>query len=124
MRLGRVLVLILLASVLQAASPRDQLRQGAYARFGYTDVKTRTAIYVLLLRAGSELPADLPDRPRREDPYFSRIEDAGGFKKYEQAHLATLTATFSPKLSLPARPARLVVEFYLHAGFYPFTPAA
>ena len=82
MRLGRVLVLILLASVLQAASPRDQLRQGAYARFGYTDVKTRTAIYVLLLRAGSELPADLPDRPRREDPYFSRIEDAGGFKKY------------------------------------------
>ena len=86
-----------------------------------------TRVYPLLFRAGSELPQEGPDRrdrPLSEDPYFRRILNAGGFKAYERAHLAALTKTLSPKLSLPARPARLVVEFYLHAGFYPFTPAA
>jgi hypothetical protein len=50
--------------------------------------------------------------------YFQKVIDAGGFKKYEQAHLAALTATFAPKLRLPVRPARLVAEYWLHAGFY------
>ncbi len=50
--------------------------------------------------------------------YFQKVIDAGGFKKYEQAHLAALTATFAPKLRLPARPARLVAEYWGHAGFY------
>ena len=40
------------------------------------------------------------------------------FKKYAQAHLARVTTTFKSKLSLPARPARLVAEYWLHAGFY------
>ena len=47
-----------------------------------------------------------------------KVIDAGGFKKYEQAHLAALTATFAPKLRLPARPARLVAEYWGHVGFY------
>ena len=50
--------------------------------------------------------------------YFQKVIDAGGFKKYEQAHLARLTKTFAPKLRLPARPARLVAEYWGHAGFY------
>ena len=50
--------------------------------------------------------------------YFQKVIDAGGFKKYEQAHLAALTATFAPKLRLPARPARLVAEYWGHVGFY------
>jgi len=51
--------------------------------------------------------------------------DAGGFKAYERAHLTALTKTLSPKLAhlLPPELARTVIEFYLHAGFYPFTAA-
>ena len=77
------------------------------------------------MRAGSELPTELPERPLRKDPYFSRILDAGGFKNYERAHLAALAKTLSPKLAhlLPPELVRKVVEFYLHAGFYPFTAA-
>jgi hypothetical protein len=80
-------------------------------------------VYPLLLRAGSELPKEEPARPLREDPYFSRILDAGSFKAYERAHLNALAKTLSPKLThlLPPELVRKVVEFYLHAGFYPFT---
>ena len=51
--------------------------------------------------------------------------DAGSFKNYERGHLAALANTLSPKLAhlLPPELVRNVVEFYLHAGFYPFTPA-
>jgi len=94
-----------------------------YARFGSTNLKTRRAVYALLLRAGSELPTELSERSRREDPYLSRIMDAGSFKAYERAHLAALAKTLSPKLALPPGLVRTVVEFYLHAGFYPFTAA-
>ena len=73
LRLGRVCSLLLLASVLHAASPLD----------------------------------------------------AGSFKNYERAHLAALAKTLSPKLAhlLPPELVRKIVGFYLHAGFYPFTPA-
>ena len=50
--------------------------------------------------------------------YLAKVDDSGGFKKYAQAHLARVTTTFKSKLSLPARPARLVAEYWLHAGFY------
>ena len=85
--------------------------------------KTRATIFALLLRAGSELPTMSPGDPLREDPYLSRIMDAGGFKNYERAHLAALAKTLSPKLAhlLPPELVRKIVEFYLHAGFYPFT---
>ena len=48
---------------------------------------------------------------------------AGGFKAYERAHREALTRTLSPKFALPPELVRIVVEFYLHAGFYPFTAA-
>ena len=50
--------------------------------------------------------------------YLAKVDDSGGFKKYAQAHLARVTTTFKSKLRLPARPARLVAEYWLHAGFY------
>ena len=50
--------------------------------------------------------------------------EAGGFKNYVRAHREALTLTLSPKFALPPELVRTVVEFYLHAGFYPFTPAA
>ena len=49
-------------------------------------------------------------------------------RRNARAHLEALTNTLSPKLThlLPPELVRKVVEFYLHAGFYPFTevPAA
>ena len=65
-------------------------------------------------------------RPRHCDASLSglgRILSAGGFKAYERAHREALTRTLSPKFALPPELVRTVVEFYLHAGFYPFTPA-
>ena len=82
----------------------------------------------ILLRAGAAIIGDVSDHvvgdPADYDfsqgvsLYFQKVIDAGGFKKYEQAHLARLTATFAPKLRLPARPARLVAEYWGHVGFY------
>ena len=86
-----------------------------------------STVYPLLLCAGSELPKEeMPGghsgwRPVSEHPYLGRILGAGGFKNYERAHLAALTKTLSPKFALPPELVRTVVEFYLHAGFYPFT---
>ena len=50
--------------------------------------------------------------------YLQKVVDAGGWRKFEQAHLARVTKTFKSKLRLPARPARLVAEYWGHAGFY------
>ena len=53
------------------------------------------------------------------DPYIVRVKNAGGFKKYAQAHLARLTRSFEPKLPLlPLELVRHVVSFWLHAGYY------
>ena len=88
--------------------------------YAYTS-RTFAAICPLLLRAGSELPR--AGGSIRNDPYLSRIMDAGSFKAYERDHLTALTKTLAPKLALPPELVRTVVEFYLHAGFYPFTAA-
>ena len=53
------------------------------------------------------------------DPYVRRVLGAGGFKKYERAHLAALTATFAPKFpALPTDAVRVVVAFCFHVGYY------
>ena len=70
----------------------------------------------LFLRAGAEIPAD---DPYLLVPYILRVQGAGGFNKYAQAHLARLTNTFEPKLPmLPPELVRHVVSFWLHAGYY------
>ena len=82
--------------------------------------------YPLLLRAGSIFNPrwTISEQAISKSAYLRRIAQAGDFKAYERAHLAALTNMLSPKLSLPARPARLVVEFYLRApGCYPYTEA-
>ena len=98
--------------------------------YAYTS-RTFAAICPLLLRAGSELPKDFyyyvsgHELDLSEYPYLGSILGAGSFEAYERAHLAALAKTLSPKLAhlLPPELVRKVVEFYLHAGFYPFTPA-
>ena len=71
----------------------------------------------LFLRAGAEIPRAPCENLTH--PYIVRVQNAGGFKKYEQAHLASLTNTFEPKLPLlPPELVRHVVSFWLHAGYY------
>ena len=69
-------------------------------------------IYPTLLRAGATHSQETTDA------YLQKVRAAGGIENYERAHLATLTATFTSKLRLPARPARRVVEYAFHAGDY------
>ena len=53
------------------------------------------------------------------DPYARRVLGAGGFKRYERAHLTALTATFAPKFpALPTDAVRVVVAFRFHVGYY------
>ena len=52
--------------------------------------------------------------------YFIKVRAAGSWAAYEKLHRASLVARFVPVFSrvLPAQPARLVVEFFFHTGFY------
>ena len=87
----------------------------------------RTRICPILLRAGATLipcPKCEPPRPHlplsrtSTEQYLRRVTDAGGFKEYRHNHLVKFTSTCSSKLRLPAAPARLVAEFWAHAGYY------
>ena len=81
-------------------------------------------LFPLFLRAGAEVPTTMITRLSVHgvpvtDPYMERVRNAGGFKKYEQAHLARLTRSFEPKFPmLPKELVRHVVGFWLHAGYY------
>ena len=69
-------------------------------------------MWPLLLRAGAEFV-------KNHGPvcYFVRVRNAGGFKRYEQAHLARITAILETPL-LPPELVRKILEFWLHAGYY------
>ena len=73
-------------------------------------------LWPLFLRAGAEIPTDNTHAQFR-DPYIVRVRNAGGWKKYEQAHLARITSILETPL-LPPELVRKVLEFGLHAGFY------
>jgi len=83
----------------------------------------------ILLRAGGVLnryqlrrpdfPQNVLNKSFREYEYLSKVDAGGGFKKYEQAHLATLTKTFEPKFPmLPKEMVRHILTFGFHAGYY------
>ena len=75
--------------------------------------------YSLFIRAGATLgPSTYFSRITTIQQYVQRVTAAGGFPAYERAHLVRVTKTVESKLRLPARPARLVAEYWLHAGFY------
>ena len=67
-------------------------------------------MWPVFLRAGAEIP-------NSSRPYIVRVRNAGGFKKYEQQHLARITAILETPL-LPPELVRKVLEFWLHAGYY------
>ena len=87
--------------LLLGATPFDvALRKGTLRR-----------MWPVFLRAGAEIPTNTTD------PYLIRVKNAGGFKKYEQAHLARITAILETPL-LPPELVRKILEFWLHAGYY------
>ena len=71
-------------------------------------------VFPLLLRAGAKIPPGYA----KVEPYFQRVVAAGGFKKYEQAHITRVTAILAPTPRLPPEMVRKIVEFWLHAGYY------
>ena len=85
--------------------------------------------YVLrvLLRGGATLDMALMERygyavPTHPDyPYVARVHAAGGWKRYEQAHIMRLAPIFSkifPQSRLPHEMVALVVSFWAHVGHY------
>ena len=72
---------------------------------------TLRRMWPLFLRAGADIPTN------NTDPYIVRVRNAGGFKKYEQAHLSRITAILETPL-LPPELVRKILEFWLHAGYY------
>ena len=69
-------------------------------------------MWPLFLRAGAEIPTN------NTDPYIVRVRNAGGFKKYEQAHITRITAILAQTPRLPPEMVRKIVGFWLHAGYY------
>ena len=52
-------------------------------------------------------------------PYLKKVDDAGGIKKYEKAHLARLVAMLVPKFpQLPAEIVPNIVMHWAHVGNY------
>jgi len=87
-------------------------------------------LYPVLLRAGAVLPflarpvtqyqSRQSYQANRADPYFLRVESAGGFAAHERAHREKVLATFTPKFThlVPPELVPLIVEYAFHFGFY------
>ena len=51
--------------------------------------------------------------------YIAKVDAAGGWKKYEQAHRKRLTTTFAKAFPrLPVDAISHMVDFAFHVGFY------
>ena len=74
----------------------------------------------ILLRAGAALPG-VPAETDESDAYIQKVIAAGGFGRYERAHLNAIAAIFVPEFahrSLPPEIVRRVVEYAFHVGDY------
>ena len=80
--------------------------------FGTALARDHRRMLALYLRAGAQIPTN------STNPYIVRVRNAGGFKKYEQAHITRITAILAPTPRLPPELVRHVVDFWLHAGYY------
>ena len=98
--------------VLLAAGASLNLRDvNGKTPFGVALLRAHPSLWPVFLRAGAEIPTD------NTDPYIVRVRNAGGWKKYEQAHLTRIASILETPL-LPPELVRKVLEFWLHAGYY------
>ncbi len=99
--------------VLLAAGADINVRENSgRTPFDYAVSQRFRRAWPLFLRAGAEIPTN------NTDPYIVRVRNAGGFKKYEQAHITRITAILAQTPRLPPEMVRKIVEFWLHAGYY------
>ena len=81
-----------------------------------------TRLYAVLLRGGATLDDHVLEvikiEYNTESPYLDKVHDAGGWKRYAQAHQKQLVSLFAPKLRLPADVIPLVVDFWANVGMY------
>ena len=81
-------------------------------------------LFAVLLRGGATLDDHILEHIKNEYgtwcsfSYLDKVHDAGGWKRYAQAHRTCLVATFAPKLRLPADVIPLVVDFWANVGMY------
>ena len=74
-----------------------------------------------LLRGGARLDMTrMAALPGGAPPYIAKVDAAGGWKKYEQAHRTRLTTTFTRVLfpRLPIAAISNIVCSWAHVGFY------
>ena len=70
-------------------------------------------------REGDLAVLAVPTHP--DYPYVARVHAAGGWKRYEQAHIMRLAPIFSkifPQSRLPHEMVAHVVSFWAHVGHY------
>ena len=79
----------------------------------------------VLLRYGADLDRALTDREENRQRvnklYFERIQAAGGWKRYAQAHAARLAPIFAkafPHARLPPELVAHIVDLWAHVGYY------
>jgi len=78
-----------------------------------------TRLYAVLLRGGAILNRDeTHSEVEARSPYLNKVYDAGGWKRYAQAHRKRLADMFASKLPLPADVIPLVVDFWANVGMY------
>ena len=77
-------------------------------------------LYPLLLSAGATIDMETVEE-HGSDPYLIRVHRAGGWRRYEQAHVMRLVPVFAkifPRQRLPHELASHVMRCCFHAGFY------
>ena len=77
-----------------------------------------TPLYAVLLRGGATLDRDKIEKRQGWTPYLDKVYQAGGWKRYAQAHRKRLADMFASKLRLPADVIPLVVDFWANVGMY------
>ena len=79
-------------------------------------------MYAVLLRGGARLNRydrdEIQIKALTRSPYLDKVYDAGGWKRYAQAHRKRLADMFASKLRLPADVIPLVVDFWASVGMY------
>ena len=99
--------------LLKAGAAVNVRTEGGYTPFDIALTKGHRRAYPLFLRAGAEF------RNAYHKPYLSRVQGAGGFKKYAQNHLARMTKLFVANgRRLPPEVVRQIMKFWLHLGYY------